>query len=394
MVGLEPQVLVVGGGPAGSIAGRVAAKGGADTLLIDKKDDLGESSACGGLVSLETWKRLSASDEVIVNQVRGVFVHPPEGKSFELAAPEPKAYVVDRDELNAELLSRAEQEGVEIRPRRGIYRGDESGVTIGPVNGSGEETLKPDVLIGADGPRSDVRRLFGLDRPSKLLYAIQTEMEFQSRRSDFVEVFFGEEIAPGFFGWIIPVSAERARIGLATPQGGKLKELFANLAEKIGIETPESFRTGVIPIGVPENSCKNGVLTVGDAAGQVKPTSGGGLYPLSLTARIAGEVAVKAVNGLENPGKHYYDRWMNEIGEDLQREMLLHRILQRVSDKKLTELLELLNKQEIASWVSRHGDIDHLYPLAKKMIKDPTVLTTILKTLPGEIGSKLMEELR
>lgn len=394
MVNRDPQVLVVGGGPAGSIAGKVAADGGTETLLIDKKTNLDESSACGGLVSLETWERLSASDEAIVNKIRGVFVHPPEGEKFELSAPEPKAYVIDRDRLNSDLLTQAKEKGVQVRPGTGLYRRNRSGVKIGSVEGSAEETLNPEVVIGADGPRSDVRRLFNLDRPSKLLYAIQEEMEFQPRRSDFVEVFFGEEIAPGFFGWIIPVSENRARIGLATAQGEKLMKFFSNLTEKIGVETPESFRTGVIPIGIPENSCKNGVLTVGDAAGQVKPTSGGGLYPLSITARIAGKVAVKAVNGLENPSKYYYDKWMEKVGEELQREMLLHRILERVSDKRLSNLLGLLKKQEIASWVSSHGDIDHLYPLAKRMIKDPAVVTTVLKALPGEIGSKLMKELR
>ncbi|MFW6190102.1 MAG: geranylgeranyl reductase family protein [Candidatus Bipolaricaulota bacterium] len=394
MVNRKPQVLVVGGGPAGSITGRVSAEGGADTLLIDKKTDLAESSACGGLVSLETWERLGASDQVIENEIRGVFVHPPEGESFDLSAPETKAYVIDRDELNADLATRAKKKGVKVKTGTGIYRRDDRSVTIRSVDGSEEERLEPRVIIGADGPRSDVRRLFALERPSKLLYAIQEETEFTSRRSDFVEVFFGKDLAPGFFGWIIPVSRNRARIGLATSRGERIKHLFANLAEKIGIEPTDAFRTGVIPIGVPESPCKNGVLTVGDAAGQVKPTSGGGIYPLSITARIAGEVAIEAVNGLEKPGRVYYDRWMNEVGEELKREMLLHRILDRVSDKRLTRLLSLLKREEIASWISRNGEIDHLYPLAKKMIKDPAVVTTILKTLPGEIGSKLMDELR
>jgi digeranylgeranylglycerophospholipid reductase len=133
---------------------------------------------------------------------------------------------------------------------------------------------------------------------------------------------------------------------------------------------------------------------VGDAAGQVKPTSGGGLFPLSITSRIAGKIALKAVNGLDNPAKLYYEKWMDEIGEDLKREMLLHRILDRVSDEKLTRLLNLLKRREISDWIAEHGNIDHLYPLAKRMIRDPAVVGTILKTLPGEIGSKLMDELR
>jgi len=390
----EPEVLIVGGGPAGSISGRVAAEGGAETLLIDKKSDLGKSSACGGLVSLETWDRLETADEAIVNEIKGVVVHPPEGENYRLSAPDTKAYVVDRNQLNANLLARAEESGVSVRPGTGIYGRNGSTVTLRSVDGENEEILSPKIVIGADGPRSDVRRLFGLDRPSKLLYAIQTETEFPSGRSDHVEVFFGRDIAPGFFGWIIPVSKSRARIGLATARGEKLLQFFERLMGEIGEETPDEFRTGVIPIGVPENSCEGRVLTVGDAAGQVKPTSGGGLYPLSITARIAGEVAVKAVNDLDDPAELYYSSWMDEVGEELKREMLLHRILNRVSDEKLTNLLELLKRRGISNWIAENGNIDHLYPLARRMIRDPAVVGTILKTLPGEIGSKLMDELR
>lgn len=391
---MEPEVLIVGGGPAGSISGRVAAEGGAETLLIDKKSDLGKSSACGGLVSQETWERLETSDEAIVNEIKGVVVHPPKGEVYRLSSPEVKAYVVDRDQLNANLLATAEESGISVRSGTGIYGRNGSTVTLRSVDGRNEEVLEPKIVIGADGPRSDVRRLFDLDCPSKLLYAIQTETEFQSSRSDHVEVFFGRDIAPGFFGWIIPVSKNRAKIGLATARGEKLPHFFENLMGEIGKAKPEDFRTGVIPIGVPENSCAGRVLTVGDAAGQVKPTSGGGLYPLSITARIAGEVAVEAVNGLSNPAELYYKRWMDEVGEELKREMLLHRILDRVSDEKLTNLLELLKRRGISDWIAENGNIDHLYPLARRMIRDPAVVGTILKTLPGEIGSKLMDELR
>lgn len=391
---MEPEVLIVGGGPAGSISGRVAAEGGAKTLLIDKKSDLENSSACGGLVSLETWERLNTSDEAIVNEIKGVVVHPPKGEDYRLSSSEVKAYVVDRDQLNANLLLRAKETGVSVRPGTGIYARNESTVTLRSVDGEGEEEMEPEVVIGADGPRSDVRRLFGLDRPSELLYAIQKEMEFRVGRSDHVEVFFGRDIAPGFFGWIIPVSENRARIGLATARGEELLDFFARLMDEIGVETPDNFRTGVIPIGVPDNSCEDGILTVGDAAGQVKPTSGGGLYPLSITARIAGEVALEALDDLEDPAKLYYRRWMNEVGKNLKREMLLHRILDRVSDEKLSNLLELLKRREISDWIAENGNIDHLYPLAKRMIRNPSVVGTILKTLPGELGSKLMDKLR
>lgn len=389
----NPDVLIVGGGPAGAIAAEVAAAGGADTLLIDKKSDLGSSSACGGLVSLETWKRLGGKEEAVLNEISGVVVHTPAGSHFELSAPGTRAYVIDRDRLNVDLLSRAKNEGVVVQPSAEIYSREGPKVKIKSVEGSGMETLEPCVIIGADGPQSDVRRLFDLDSPSQLLYAIQVEKKYEPRSSDFVEVFFGKDIAPGFFAWIIPISEEKARIGLATPQGDKLKECFSRLLDKTGQKTPDDFHTGVIPLGVPDHSCDEAVLTVGDAAGQVKPTTGGGLYPISITSKLAGRVAVKALAGLENPSQYYYDEWMSGVGDELQRELLLHKVLERVSDRKLAKLLQLLKNPKISRWVGDNGDIDHLYPLAKRMAKNPSILATILKALPGEICSKLMNEL-
>lgn len=390
---IHTDVLVVGGGPAGAIAAEVVAGGGGDTMLIDKKDDPARSSACGGLLSVDSWERLDGREEAIVNDISGVLVHPPGGDDFELSSSEAKAYVIDRDQLNADLLTRAEDKGVKIRPKTGIFKRNGSEVKVRSTGGSGEKTISPKFIIGADGPRSDVRRLFDLEKPSELLYAIQAEIELEIFSNDYVEIFFGERIAPGFFGWIIPVNRGKARVGLATGKGDKLKESFEELLEEVGAEYPETFRSGVIPIGIPDHSSGGNVLTVGDAAGQVKPTTGGGLYPISITAELAGEAALKGLSGMDNPSDYYYREWMSQVGNELKREMLLHRILEVASDENLTRLLNLLNRPNLADWIADNGDIDHLYPLAKKMVKNPRVMTTIVKQLPGEFAVEVKKEL-
>lgn len=390
---IETDVLVVGGGPAGAIAAEVTAAGGADTVLIDKKEDPARSSACGGLVSLDTWERLGAKDEAIVNDISGVLVHPPDGEDFELSSSKVKAYVIDRDRLNADLLAKAEDRGVRIRPRTGMFQRRESAVRTKSIGGGGEKTIRPKVVIGADGPKSDVRRLFDLQSPSEMLYAIQSEIEMEIYSNDYVEVFFGNAIAPGFFGWIIPTGRNKARIGLATGKGDQLTDFFERLLQKVGINPPDSVQTGVIPIGVPDHSAAGNVLTVGDAAGQVKPTTGGGLYPISITAELAGKSALKGLDSNVSPSDDYHRAWMKRVGEELKREMLLHRILEVVSDDNLSRLLRLLNRPNLADWIADNGDIDHLYPLAKKMAKNPLVMTTIVKQLPGEFASEVKKEL-
>ena len=390
---IDTDVLVVGGGPAGSIAAEVAAAGGARTLLVDKKDDPSRSSTCGGLVSLDTWDSLGASDDALINDISGVLVHPPNGEDFELSSSSVKAYVIDRDKLNEDLLAKAEERGVKIRPKTRIFQRSGFEVKTKSTGGSREKKIRPEIIIGADGPKSDVRRLFDLEPPSEFLYAIQAEIKLELFSEDYVEVFFGRELAPGFFGWIIPTGSGRARVGLATPKGDRLKSCFDRLIGQVGGRTPEKFHSGVIPIGVPDHSAGGRVLTVGDAAGQVKPTTGGGLYPISITAELAGETALKGLSGLDNPSSYYFNKWVDILGHELKREMLLHRILEVASDESLTRLLRLLNRPNLGNWIADNGDIDHLYPLAKKMAKNPLVMSTIIKQLPGEFASELKKEL-
>lgn len=389
----KPDLLVVGAGPAGAISARVAASHGVNTLLIDKKLDIEKSTTCGGLISINTWNNLEASSSAVLNQIHGVIVHSPNGSSYELSCSEKKAVVIDRDKLNADLLSQAQNQGVKIKPGYNLVKFQNNTVTLNHVKDNSQLICKPTYLIGADGPRSDVRRLSGCEESFKLLYAIQVETAYHSASKDLVHVFFGEEIAPGFFGWVIPTSAHRARIGLATSEGHGLLSFLSNLLNKLNLPSQHDFQTGVIPIGTPGESRVKNMLSVGDAAGQVKPTTGGGLYPISRTAKIAGLTVAKSSFGDNNPSTYYRKRWMKEVGEELKKEMLLHKILGQLSDQQLANLLKILGNQSISTWLINHGDIDHLYKLAKELLKQPRILTNLLKALPAGLGLRIRKEL-
>jgi len=389
----KPDLLVVGAGPAGAISARVAASHGVNTLLIDKKLDIEKSTTCGGLISANTWNNLESSSSVVLNQIHGVVVHSPDDSSYELSCSEKKAVVINRDKLNADLLSRAQGQGVKIKRGYNLAKLQNKKAILNHVRDNSQLTCIPKYLIGADGPRSDVRRLSGYQEPFKLLYAIQVETVYHSTSKDLVHVFFGKEIAPGFFGWVIPTSARQARIGLATSEGHRLLSCLSNLLNKLDLPSQHDFQTGVIPIGTSSEPTAENILYVGDAAGQVKPTTGGGLYPISKTAKIAGR-AIAKTSSIDNSLSTYYrKRWMKKVGEELEKEMLLHKILGQLSDRQLANLLKILNDQSISSWLINRGDIDHLYKLAKELLKQPRILTNLLKALPKRLGLRLRKEL-
>jgi len=162
------------------------------------------------------------------------------------------------------------------------------------------EVIEASVVIGADGVRHGVASMVGLPAPSRIMSGIQFEVQMQTIRQDFVELFLGT-CAPGFFAWEIPLSDGIARFGLATDNLASQDSLsyLCELRDKLSkkgrvVDGMLDFVVGGIPIGVAARTFSDGVLICGDAAGQVKPTSGGGVYTGAVCAKIAGEVAAKA----------------------------------------------------------------------------------------------------
>ena len=392
---LRREVVVVGGGPAGAIAAAKAARKGSETLLLDKKESLDSSSACAGLISASTLKRLEIGEEVILNRIRGAFIYPPDGESFKLEAEEPRGYVLDRDRLNGELINRARGQGVEIREKERVVLGERGDLWTKNLDSGRKRPLYASVLIGADGPSGTVGTYAGLEKPQKLLHSVQYRGPCQFRKKSFVEVYFGREIAPGFFGWVVPTGEQVARVGLATARKGDLQRYLRKLLRMKGITRPEKrgeLSAGPIPLGPlqPAVEPEKGVMLTGDAAAQVKPTTGGGLYPISICAEIAGDEAARAKEvGPERACLNYEKEWQTQVGAELSKEMYLHQLLNRIGDSRLNGILHSLDRPRLLRRLSKEGHIDHIYPLAKRLLGERGGVRELWATLPRKLVSIL-----
>ncbi|MDI6859685.1 MAG: NAD(P)/FAD-dependent oxidoreductase, partial [Methanocellales archaeon] len=125
------------------------------------------------------------------------------------------------------------------------------------------------------------------------------------------------------------------------------------------------------PLGPLKRTVSNGIMIVGDAAGQVKPSSGGGIYTGTLCAKIAGEVAAAAVKEGDTSAKRlaeYEKRWRSAIGRELKIGMRINEVVSRLSDSDINELIGMLNDPEILSIISQYGDMDYPSAVVKKLI--------------------------
>ncbi|MEJ2271334.1 MAG: NAD(P)/FAD-dependent oxidoreductase, partial [Candidatus Bathyarchaeota archaeon] len=223
---------------------------------------------------------------------------------------------------------------------------------------------------------------------SMVVRGIQAEInDAEYLDKEMVEVYFGREVAPGFFAWIIPKKEGKAKVGLATRTGDP-REYLRNFMEKHPIASKKLKNAKIthtslhpIPLDGPlTKTYTNGFLAVGDAASQVKPTTGGGIVFGLTCAKTAGEVAYEAVriqNYSDNFLSNYQSRWKKLVGFDLLIMLQMRKMLDSLSDKRIDRVIELCNKFGISEVLEKFGDIDFQGKSLISMIKHPGILAVI-----------------
>ncbi len=234
--------------------------------------------------------------------------------------------------------------------------------------------IEADIVIGADGVKSQVARWAALGNVKKVLGGVQIEGLYELRNPGFVEVFIGP-VAPGFFAWTIPVEDGIARVGLCAT--ARPFHHFRTMLKSHPVISKRyhgsylDFVVGGIPLGPPEQTTADGVMLVGDAAGQVKPTSGGGIYTGALCAKVAGEVAAAAVSEGDTSAKRlaeYEKRWRSAIWRELSIGMKIHEAMGKLSDSDFDRIIRTLDDTGILGIISQYGDMDYPSAVVKKLI--------------------------
>lgn len=390
------DVVVVGAGPAGSIAAKHAAMAGARTLVIEEHAASGSPVQCTGLVSSKTLDVCDIEPGAWVYQkIKGAHIFPPNSTGISIGGEKIRAYVIDRTIFDRHLLQRAAEAGAEVMMKtKAVGLGTRSGLELGlgprPGSARGKKVLEvitngkrfdisAGVVIGADGMQGSIARWSALGQVQKLLSGVQIETAYDVENTDHVEVFLGSDV-PGFFAWAVPVSENTARIGLCVDPAKTHLSAYEHLKRFLHTNPRMKERAGkgcsdmlvgCIPLGPQSRTATDGVIITGDAAGQVKPTSGGGVYMGALCAKIAGEVAAKAaLAGDTSAGSLMeYDRqWREVVGRELAVGMRIHKVFGRMGDEDFNELMRFFGEPEVLELINTYGDIDHPSILVGKLL--------------------------
>jgi geranylgeranyl reductase family protein len=349
---------------------KIVASNGYEVTILEKRGQIG-TDKCAGLVTPRVIE-LADAEGVVKNEIKGAIVHSPRGKELVIGGDKIHAVVIDREKFDQQIVKKAIKEGAECSINTKAIGARKKGnkIVVMVERGGEKWEIECDILVGADGVNSAVRKWFGFPSPKEIVHGYQIEASNVEMNREFVDIFIGEKFAPGFFSWIIPIGDRRARIGCCIKSRYSPKSFVQKILPENAII--EKKRGGSIPFGPLDKTYNDGVLLVGDAAAQVKSTSGGGLYPGLVCARHCGDVIVEALaigDSSATTLKEYQKRWEKEIGKELAMDWKLRKIFLKLDDSKLEAVIKFLDNPKIISIINEYGDIDYPSKLAFKLAK-------------------------
>lgn len=378
------DVAVVGGGPIGLATARVAVEYGARTVVFERDPDGSPPSCCTGLVSLRTLSTLGVSKDSVLREIRAIRIHLPSGRRIDFRSPEVKAVVIDRKKLESELLLLAREAGADVRFEVEAISAEPGELMV--RSGSEIQSITVSIIVGADGPRSQVATWFSLRQPTEFIAAAQVELEERPSHSDQADVFVGEEVAPGFFGWSVAAKDGITRVGVGVlPPHAPVGFLDRLLAERYPKRRIRNRSAGWIPISPAPQTTTTGAILVGDAAGHVKPLSGGGLYTGGLCARIAGETAARIAGsegGAPDLLATYTKRCLEAIGKEQAFGRSIRHHICHLRDEDAEAAAAALDDPQFLQFLADHADIDHFHQLPDQLASEPSLWASILRIVP------------
>jgi digeranylgeranylglycerophospholipid reductase len=378
------DVIVAGGSISGLLAAREIASAGFSVAVIEEDSEIGTPEHCGGLVSMQGIQDLSIipSSSAIQNNIKYAKIFSP-SKNFELNAVEQKVIVLDRRVFDKQIAFQAQKMGAEIKVKCSMRSVSQDAVSESRkcTVKTSEGDLLSTYFIDARGVSSILQR-----NREGILQSAQYEVYTKWIDQDTVEVKFDKDKYPGFFAWVIPTGSGSGKVGVAGRSinaANVLKSYLESKGEKYSIV--RKVYAPIWTLGPLKNFVFDNTLVIGDAAGQTKPTTAGGIYTCGMGGIYAGRAIVKALE--ENNDrllKQYEKNWFSMFKREFDKMLFARRLLERLDNKAIDDIFSNISNSEIKD-VSTSGNFDFHSKAITKILSTKGAIKIIRTIIGNEI---------
>ncbi len=374
------DVVIAGGSVAGLLCAREISSNGFSVLIIEEDYEIGTPEHCGGLVSIAGLAELGIIPfkKTFDHMIESAKITSPNGTSFTINSKKQKVVEISRRELDKQIAFQAQKNGAEIRVRTSFQEITDNGIR------TSDEEINCKIFVDARGMSSLIHK----DRTG-ILSSAQYEIYADWIKKGKVEVIFDQEKYPGFFAWIIPSGEGKGKIGVAG-RGIKVSETLEGiLKEKGKFSTIRKIFAPIWIKGPIKNFVEGKTVIIGDAAGQAKPTTGGGIFTSGMGGVYAGQAISEFLkNGNSSELDQYQKKWMARFGKEFKKQLLARKILERIDNNTINKLFEIITP-EILKEISEKDDFDFHTRSIIKLLRLKGSIKTAQTLIGGEIKKLL-----
>ncbi len=374
------DVIIAGGSVAGLICAREVARNNHSVLVIEEDYEIGTPEHCGGLVSITGLKELGIIPfrKIFDHLIDSAEIHASNGNSFSINSEKQKVAEISRRELDKQLAHQAQKNGAIIKVKNSFQELTDKGVR------TNEGEIECKIFVDARGVSSLIHK----DRTG-ILSSAQYEIYANWIKKGKAEVFLDQEKYPGFFAWVIPSDEGKGKVGVAGKGINVVEAIEKFLQIKGDYSTVRKIYAPIWIKGPIKEFVNGKTVTVGDAAGQAKPTTAGGIYSSGMGGMYAGQAISKYLESKnESDLEEYQKRWTDKFGKEFEKQLFARKILERLDNNTINKLFESVTP-EIIREISEKDDFDFHTGTIVKLLGIKGSLKTAQAIIGGEFKKLL-----